>query len=322
MKKFLIISAKLLITSLLLGYVAYKAGLTTEQGWQKLFDVIRQVNIFYLVLSFAIGVCLNTVSAWKWHVLQQRDVVNPSFLQLLSLYYIGKFFNIVLPTSLGGDVMRVYQLGKETANKSYALASVFVERFTGMITLVLLVVLVLTISLKQYSLFIVFASLAFCAVLILLLFWFIWNDNYFGIVEKYTARFHKYSKRILDGLRKAHSAVNRYKSRPRTLVFAFALSLLFYALAIVNVWVSASAFSAEVDFVKIALAVPVMMMIMNLPVSIGGIGLMEAAYTFIFSLLGYSPILALSTALLMRFKSFFDAGVGGMIYMYKQTKTA
>ena len=212
---------------------------------------------------------------------------------------------MALPTSMGWDVMRVYQLGKETSNKSHALASVFVERFTGMITLVMLVIIVLMFSAGQYSLFIVFASLIFCAILIALIFWFIWNDKYFGLIEKTTSRFSKYSKRILDGLRKSHDAVRKYEKNPRALIAAFALSILFYGLAIINVWVSAKAFSVDIDFIKILLAVPIMMMIMNLPVSIGGLGLMEAAYTLVFGLIGYSPTLALSTALLMRFKSFF-----------------
>jgi len=322
LKKPLIIILKLAVTSLLLGYVIYKAGLTNEQGWQKLFNLVAQVNPVYLLLSFLIGFCLNAASAWKWYVLQQRDVVNPSYFQLLGLYYVGKFFNIALPTSMGGDVMRVYQLGKETSNKSHALASVFVERFTGMITLVLLVIIVLMFSAGQYSLFIVFASLIFCAILIASLFWFIWNDKYFSLIERITSRFSKYSKRILDGLRKSHDLVRKYEKNPKALIAAFALSILFYGLAIINVWVSAKAFSVDIDFMKILLAVPIMMMIMNLPVSIGGLGLMEAAYTLVFGLIGYSPTLALSTALLMRFKSFFDCGIGGTIYMYKQTRNS
>ena len=56
------------------------------------------------------------------------------------------------------------------------------------------------------------------------------------------------------------------------------------------------------------------MFIMNLPISIGGIGLMEFAFIFIFEISGYSSALALSTALLMRLKSFVDAGMGGILY--------
>jgi hypothetical protein len=55
------------------------------------------------------------------------------------------------------------------------------------------------------------------------------------------------------------------------------------------------------------------MLIMNLPVSIGGLGLMEASYTVAFEILGYSAELGLITALLMRGKALLDALVGGVI---------
>jgi len=77
------------------------------------------------------------------------------------------------------------------------------------------------------------------------------------------------------------------------------------------VYVTALAFSAEVRFSELLVAVPLIMFIMNLPISIGGIGLMEFAFIFIFDISGYSSALALSTALLMRFKSFLTLGLEG-----------
>jgi hypothetical protein len=43
---------------------------------------------------------------------------------------------------------------------------------------------------------------------------------------------------------------------------------------------------------------------------------MEFAYIFTFELIGYSSALGLSTALLMRLKTFIDAGVGGFIHLF------
>jgi hypothetical protein len=62
------------------------------------------------------------------------------------------------------------------------------------------------------------------------------------------------------------------------------------------------------------MAVPVILFIMNLPFSIGGIGLMEFAYSFTLGVFGVQPAVAISTALLMRAKSLLDAGIGGLLY--------
>ncbi|MGB7485305.1 MAG: lysylphosphatidylglycerol synthase domain-containing protein, partial [Phormidesmis sp.] len=82
----------------------------------------------------------------------------------------------------------------------------------------------------------------------------------------------------------------------------------------VNVWVSASAFDSSISFVSMLVAVPVIMFIMNLPISIGGIGLMESAYSFTLSLFGINPAVAISTALFMRLKTLITAGMGSLAY--------
>ncbi|MFC1665950.1 lysylphosphatidylglycerol synthase domain-containing protein, partial [Pseudomonadota bacterium] len=77
------------------------------------------------------------------------------------------------------------------------------------------------------------------------------------------------------------------------------------------------AFDRNVSLVDMIIAVPAIMLIMNLPVSIGGLGLMEASYTVAFELLGYSAELGLVTALLMRGKAIIDALVGGVLELRK-----
>ena len=61
------------------------------------------------------------------------------------------------------------------------------------------------------------------------------------------------------------------------------------------------------------LVTPIIMLIMNIPFSLGNLGLMEFAYTSVFVLFGYNPALGLSVALLMRLKSVFDALLGGAL---------
>ena len=86
-------------------------------------------------------------------------------------------------------------------------------------------------------------------------------------------------------------------------------------IAVVNVWISALAFDSTVIFNKILNAVAIILLIMNLPVSIGGLGLMEFSYAFTFELIGYSVALALSVALLMRLKTIVDAIIGAVIHL-------
>ena len=98
-------------------------------------------------------------------------------------------------------------------------------------------------------------------------------------------------------------------------MWAIINSVIFQLLAVVNVWLSALAFGDELNFISVLVAVPVILFIMNIPFSIGGIGLMEFAYVFTLPLFGASTSLALSTVLLIRAKSILDSLFGGILYL-------
>jgi glycosyltransferase 2 family protein len=90
----------------------------------------------YLIPFFAITYPLLGASCMKWRLfLRERGVVI-GFHRLFRLYLVGSFFNNFLPSMVGGDLVRAYVLGKQIESHTHSLASVFLERFAGMIALV------------------------------------------------------------------------------------------------------------------------------------------------------------------------------------------
>ena len=87
-----------------------------------------------------------------------------------------------------------------------------------------------------------------------------------------------------------------------------------------NVYVTALVFDTNVAFLAMLIAIPIIMLLMNLPISLGNLFLMEASYTGIFALMGYEPALGLSVALTMRMKSLFDGLLGGVLHPFFVTK--
>ncbi len=321
-RKHLLFLLKLVVTIGLIGFVIKQAGLTDPEGRKAFIDTIKGVDPYYLFLSFAVSIFMNLISSYKWQVLLASKKIVVGLYRLFALYYIGKFFNLFLPTGMGGDVARVYELGKITGANTESLASVFVERFTGMITLTLVSLIAVVISLKEYDIPIITNSLLFCVLIISVVIWLVLDHRPLQFVSGILSNRISSLSSFLQKLSRIHTAIRSYKDDLPTLWYSFAISLLFYFLAVVNVWVSALAFSSEVDFMTILVAVPALMLIMNLPVSIGGIGLMEAAYTIIFTAFGYSSGLALSTALLIRLKTIVDGIVGGLFYLARPGRSS
>jgi len=314
-KNLLLRAAKMLVTGVLLAYVLNKAGLFDESGRQELFGMFSSMDWRFVALSLLVSLLLNFTSAFKWHVLVSSRNVDVRLLRLFAYYYIGRFFNLFLPTNMGGDVVRMYKLAKKTGNSKESVASVFMERFTGMITLMVLAAIAFVVSYRTYNMPRITFSFLIMTTALAIIGWLILDTRPFNFVRRLLLGRIKLLDKVLDKLSEVQHAVISYRHNKGVLWKAFGISVVFYFLAIVNVWVSGRALSPEIQFVSMVIAVPAIMLIMNIPISVGGIGLMEFAYTVVFEIFGYSALLALSTALLIRFKTLLDATAGGLLYL-------
>jgi uncharacterized protein (TIRG00374 family) len=189
-----------------------------------------------------------------------------------------------------------------------------------MITLTLVGALALLINLKVFNDPIITLSLGGCVVATTLIGWLILDDRPFMFLERLCRSRFAFLDKVLAKINSVKQAIKAFSSDPRALWIAFANSLIFIWLAIINVWVSSLAFSADIEFMPILISVPVIMIIMNLPISIGGIGLLEFAFTFTFELIGYPTLVAVSAALLLRLKTIIDGAIGGTCYFLSDSR--
>lgn len=300
---------------LLLAYVIWKSGLDSAAGREELLHTLRHADPFWFAVSLLVGILLNVISAWKWQVLLRSKGIEISLARLVLYYFIGRFFSLFLPTSVGGDVVRVWEVSRHSGATTYeALASVLVDRLSGMATLVFIAAV--TVLLYPYNLHILNVGILFLTILTIAIFWLILDQRILPLLSRLRgSRFVPLADRLLTKLSRLQQALREYKDSPAVLAQVFAISSLFYLMAIVNVWVSALIFSPEVSFISMLLAVPAIMVVMNLPFSIGGLGLMEAAFAFFFPMFGCTAALALSTALLMRFKTIAYGLAGGLLHL-------
>lgn len=305
-----------IITLLLLFYVFYKTGLFRAEGRDKLLDLVVHANLKMMAIAIGIGVAGNFSSALKWWMLVRSRGIPFGLGRAFAYLMVGKFFNLVLPTSMGGDIVRIHELGQHTGRRAEAAASVFVERFSGMITLFFFAVMTVVLNLKTFHTPIIVMSLVFMVPFIGGLYWLIIAERPVHFIRRWLSKGPVMLHPISDKIWKLHAAVSTYRSDFAALFWAFFNSVVFYVIAVLNVWVGALVFDPSVELFNIFSAVPVLLIIMNLPISVGGLGLMEFAYAFTFQLVGYATPVGFSVALLMRFKTVIDAFIGSGIYLF------
>src|SRR3989339_1653755 len=127
MKRFISTVLKIAVTLLLLYWIftKYEIGKLYEADFTR------------LGLAALIFILSNFLGAWQWQKLLQGQGVEFPFRRSLNLYFIGLFFNTILPGCLGGDVVKVYSVSRIEKRGREGLAATFVDRFAGFFLLAL-----------------------------------------------------------------------------------------------------------------------------------------------------------------------------------------
>jgi len=221
------------------------------------------------------------VSAVKWGRILTRRGVSVSLIDLTRLYYIASFFNALLPTSIGGDPVRAWLLGKEKGDMPESFSSVVAERLIASMALGLssaigllfvrptpgLVALVVVFLLADAGLVVLFLIPRF-------------GESFVRAVIP--RRFDHAAEATRSALKKVRDTV---RDAPLVLEI-LAWSVAFQAcVAMVN-WSLFSAFSAPVPVGQALLYSPMISTISMLPVSLSGLGVPQASYAFFFGLSG------------------------------------
>jgi len=316
---------------------------TVQRG--DLLSRLTDVDMLYFTVSFALIPFMIALSCLKWKLLLDHQEQRLPFGLLMRIYMVGYFFTNLLPSTVGGDVVRSYYVGRHVRNHTQAAVSVFVERFSGVLLLLLLGIVAPLLKPSLYTHPAVFLPAGGAAVLLLLTVW-IWRiesplrtadriaTGGFSILRRInralrlrplerlagkTERAHRTFQQALEGFHEKLLVVVRTLGGNRETLFqVVGLTVSFYFMTWVNVYLAFETFHVQPAFVDICAIVPTIMLIFLLPISQGNIGLAEGAYVFYFHLLGYDSASALAMALFMRFKLLCSGAVGYLFYVTYQ----
>jgi uncharacterized protein (TIRG00374 family) len=175
-------------TVLLLGYVLYKADLFSVAGWAKLAGTFAHVSVSLLVISILSNLVLDVISSLKWWVLSRAVHLRGGPVTLFGYYLSGRFFNLVLPSNIGGDVIRVSLQGRLSGNTAASAASVFMDRLTGFIVLISLTAADTLLNARTQNLPFVNEALVISVLGLFGLLWVIFDRRPFELVRSISLR--------------------------------------------------------------------------------------------------------------------------------------
>lgn len=115
-------AARMIISAGLLIWLAL------VMDWQQLAQVWSRVEPGWILGAVASIVISMLISVQKWKLLLEAQGINLSWPELWQAYWAGLFFNNFLPSSIGGDALRIWWVGKRAGDTPGAATSVITER--------------------------------------------------------------------------------------------------------------------------------------------------------------------------------------------------
>jgi len=283
-------TTKLILKILLSAFFIWL--LIVKINWIESWQYLRRVEIWQIAVYLAVIFLGIFISTKKWQKLCLFKGLKDSFLNLFKLYLTGAFINNFVPSTIGGDIFRAYQIGRKEKKYTEATSTVVVDRFTGLLALMIMSPIFFLINFQKTS-EIYFLAIANSIILVSLI----------GIFIFLKIRKTDFAKKMLgylpskavSFLRELASFGSDKKNFWQSMAFSFLFNLigvglanliLFWSLGVdINVW----------DYLSVIFLISI---VSSVPI---GIGFKEWAYVAFFVPLGIDISAVVTVAILNRF---------------------
>ncbi len=270
---------------------------------QELVQAFAAIPLYLWPGLFGMYLFSQVVSTTRWYMLARVLGFGGRWLAYLNYYFCGMFFNLFLPTSIGGDVMKVFLISRGGDGKKKLLASysVFADRLLGLASLLIMGAAAILVSPGllpvPFSTMLVWGGAAmvcvlFCAPILERLI----GDRLGATVEKVL--------RILLV----------FWNHKRVLVLCLGFSVVIQCMCIIICILIGRAMAIDVPVLLYFAAFPLVALLTMLPVSLSGLGIREGGFVYFLGLYGVPSAQAVMLSLSFFAVQVAASLVGGIVY--------
>lgn len=284
-----------ILTVIAIGLFAYQFS---RQDFKETFTLIRELPLGTILLSILSMLGSRIFVGARWNALLKINEPKLNFKEILKITFAGLFSTNVLPTSIGGDVVRLFMGIQISLDPAYITSSLIMDRiigFAGMFTFMPYGLILLLRSPENP-----FTAGALVMVPMAIVF----SD----IFKKLWEWIRKFLGKVVDSFR-------LWLSHPLYLLESLGFTLLHMAFFFTTIWLFLQAMHADLSIFKVGAIYSLSYIISLFPLSIGGLGIQELAISNLFSRLGNMPIeTANALALLVRLV-FIISSIPGAFFL-------
>ncbi len=282
---------------------------------------LARANAAFLLLAFGLYFSAIALGALKWQILARAQGLACSFGDLLTYSLVGLFFGNLLPSNVGGDVVRAYGLVITSRRAEAAAISVLVDRLMGLtaflgaaVVMALLAALTLTrgAELEQIEAATALVAAAFICASALMFSRRVSSRLKWVFRIGLLARAEPVARRI-------YHALQVYRHRLDALVFNLIVSAMIVIVTTLVWYVVALALGVNLPIFYFFLFNPLIAFVLLIPLSFNGLGPKEATAVFFFGLVGVPNEAALSISLIFHLLIVLTSLPGGILWLRERS---
>lgn len=262
----------------------------------KIREVVRSFELPAVALALALYFGSWLLAAYKWQLLVPSAPIGV----VARVTFVSQFYGFFLPGQLGGEISRAILMARLGDDTDKAVASVLVDRITGLVGLCLVAWVGIQAGPVRFEpgIQLAFAALGAAAAGSLFLLRVGWFD---ALVRRSLAGLLASRSRWLQApgrfFTRAHDALLAFASNGRLMVASVSLGVLFQMLCVAINYVLAVQLGIAVSVFDLAWIVGAVSVALLLPISVAGIGVRELTYVGLLGLFGVAAEKALILSL-------------------------
>jgi uncharacterized protein (TIRG00374 family) len=296
-------------SAVFLGIVAWRTD------WTQVRAAFAILRLDLWLAAVGVYAATQAVSALRWQLLSRPLGFREPFSRYLSYYYIGMFFNLFLPTSVGGDVVRAWYLDGKSGRMTDAFVSVIADRVSGVVVLLLIALIALNLRTFDLPVWVPLTVTGMTGGALLVI----------GALFLVSRRLQHSAPSTHDsGVRSWRSRfvklTNAFGMLPvailpgrRTFFLTTLLSVIVQSANVLIVWLIGLALHLPVPFTYYFILVPTVTLLTLLPISLNGMGVREGAMALLLAPLEIDSASAVALAFLW-FMAFVVPSLGGVFF--------
>jgi uncharacterized protein (TIRG00374 family) len=289
--------------------------LSTKIDFVKAGEDIRAADIGYLICAFVIYLLINLILLVRWFIFIKALNLKVSFLSVMRYFLIGILGNSLLPSAVGGDVIKLLGLCRGSNEKPKIVASALIDRLSGFAGMVVVATLSFIFGFRYISNPSVVILIAVMAGASLFLGTILFNETAYSFCSQIFSRLPKFK----NSLMRMHYDIAHLKGRQDTIYQAIALSALSQITLAFVFFLVSKALHQNVAFFYFLIFTPLICVVATVP-SIGGLGVREAGSAYFFGKVGLSVAQASSVTFIPYLFMVLVGLLGGLFYLITKPK--